>query len=1198
MAIDEKDVFVAALALPDGEEREAYLQSVCAGHPALLGRVRELLAAHEEPQGPLDRGPAEPSVTVAAARREDPGSVVGPYKLLELIGEGGMGSVWMAQQTEPVKRLVAVKLIKAGMDSGQVLARFEAERQALALMDHPNIARVFDAGSTPDGRPFFVMELVKGVPITRYCDEHSLTPRQRLELFIPVCQAIQHAHQKGIIHRDIKPSNVLVALYDDRPVPKVIDFGVAKATGQPLTERTLHTGFGAVVGTVEYMSPEQASFNQLDVDTRSDVYSLGVLLYELLTGSPPFSRKELEMAGLLEVLRLIREQEPPKPSTKLSSSAGLPALAATRGTEPKRLAALVRGELDWIVMKALEKDRSRRYETANGLALDVQRYLVDEPVQACPPSLGYRLRKLVRRNKGPVLAAVLVILSLVSGLVASLYFAVQASERADDFEKAKERADDEAGKAQHEKAQAIEARDQARHLVYVTRISPVPRLWREGKRGRVLEILEQLRPGRDEKDLRGWEWHHQWRLCHGALRTLTGHDGEGLRSGAQALAYSPDCRLLASGGGMSEGGKLILWDAVAGRELRRLQGHTKLISGVAFSPDGRTLASISWDSTVRLWDVATGRLLRSLEHKTDYRNTVSFSPDGRQLVSLANLVFGAPAGPGGVAAKSHASVKLWDVASGRELGAWDTDLLALLAFIPDGKVLTVDADAIKLREPATGKELQSFPLKGMGREMEAALSADGSRLALVGGEQLGLWEVGGGGPTRSRKGLKDEWPSHLAFSPDGRHVAWAGQDGTVKVWDLGPRDYVPPATVQLLEGQVSCVAFSPDGLRLAAAGDDGPIRILDAGGSGREMRRARGPLMLGDSQLVIATESGALPFCDPSTGEKLRGLGGHDGGMTCMAVSPDRRIIATGGRDCRVRLWNAANGEPLRSLPGHVNPVWVLAFSPDGSLLVSGDGPTSDPKQPKEGAVRVWDPANGRELHCLRGHPAGVMALAFRPDGGLVSVSHDGTVKMWDAARGLEKSTARVGLKRVAGVALSPDGRFLACAGGDRAVRLWDLSKDREVRAFVAADHHPGGRGYPHAVTFSPDGKRLVAGSESDIRFWDVTTGEEVCTIPAPYMVGSFSALAFSPDGGHLVGRGSGLFAWDGRPLTEELAVEREAIGILDQLFGRPLPRQAVLEQLRTNPALAEPVRRRALGLASQYPEQQDTKGQIGPLRP
>ena len=342
-------------------DRGAFLAAECGDNAELRERVERLLTAHAELDAPANTAAHSRNAGTAtfdhpySARTEDQepepdadAVIAGKYKLIEEIGEGGMGSVWMAQQTEPVKRVVAVKLIKAGMDSKAVLARFEAERQALALMDHPNIAKVLDAGATLDGRPFFVMELVKGTPITKFCDERKLTPRQRLELFVPVCQAIQHAHQKGIIHRDIKPTNVLVALYDDRPVPKVIDFGVAKATGRALTDKTLTTGFGAVVGTPEYMSPEQASFNNLDIDTRSDVYSLGVLLYELLTGSPPFARKELEKAGLLEILRVVREEEPPKPTTKLSTADALPTLSANRGTEPSEAdgAAAQRTRLD------------------------------------------------------------------------------------------------------------------------------------------------------------------------------------------------------------------------------------------------------------------------------------------------------------------------------------------------------------------------------------------------------------------------------------------------------------------------------------------------------------------------------------------------------------------------------------------------------------------------------------------------------------------------------------------------------------------------------------------------------------------------------------------------------------------------------------------------------------------------------------
>ena len=344
---------------------------------------------------------------------EQPGTVIGPYKLLQPIGEGGMGTVYMAEQTQPVRRTVALKLIKAGMDSRQVLARFGAERQALALMDHPNIAKVFDAGTTDTGRPYFVMELVKGIPITRFCDERRLTPRERLELVIPVCQAVQHAHQKGIIHRDLKPSNVLVALYDGKPVPKVIDFGVAKATGPRLTDQTLYTEFGAVVGTLEYMSPEQAELNQLDIDTRSDIYSLGVLLYELLTGSTPLDRKRLKQAAILEMLRVIREEESPRPSMRLSTTEELPSIAACRNIEPRKLSGLVRGELDWIVMKALEKDRNRRYETANGLAADLRRYLDDEPVQACPPSAWYRFGKFARRNRGALAIASTVLLAVL-----------------------------------------------------------------------------------------------------------------------------------------------------------------------------------------------------------------------------------------------------------------------------------------------------------------------------------------------------------------------------------------------------------------------------------------------------------------------------------------------------------------------------------------------------------------------------------------------------------------------------------------------------------------------------------------------------------------------------------------------------------------------------------------------------------------
>jgi serine/threonine protein kinase len=447
-------IFTEALTRPDPAERVAYLDGACGGDAGLRRRVEELLEAHPgmgrflepdaaarsedpthlppgataafepEPQPPADMltGPSQPIPSEDAppagqvAGAAPSAVIAGRYTLVEMIGEGGMGSVYRAEQTDPVKRQVALKLIKGGTDSKAVLARFDAERQALALMDHPNIARVYDGGTTAAGQPFFVMELVRGVPITEFCDQKRLPVRARLELFVSVCQAVQHAHQKGIIHRDLKPGNVLVTEVDGRPTPKVIDFGVAKATEVRLTEMS-YADTGAIVGTPAYMSPEQADPSSMDIDTRTDVYALGVVLYELLVGSPPIDARQFKRGAILEMLRMVREVDPPRPSTKLSAAENLPNIAANRDIEPVRLAKALRGELDWVVMKALEKDRTRRYDTANGLARDLQRYLADEVVEARPPSRGYRLKKFVRRHTGQVIAASLVLLALLGGIV-------------------------------------------------------------------------------------------------------------------------------------------------------------------------------------------------------------------------------------------------------------------------------------------------------------------------------------------------------------------------------------------------------------------------------------------------------------------------------------------------------------------------------------------------------------------------------------------------------------------------------------------------------------------------------------------------------------------------------------------------------------------------------------------------------------
>jgi serine/threonine protein kinase/tetratricopeptide (TPR) repeat protein len=440
----EEELFHQALELPPGPQRDAFLQKACAGDETLREGVETLLHAHTEAGAVLEPLVPRPSPESATAPvTEKTGDKIGRYKLLQVIGEGGFGIVYMAEQQEPVRRRVALKIIKLGMDTKQVIARFEAERQALALMDHPNIAKVFDAGATETGRPFFVMELVRGVPITEYCDQNHLSTRQRLELFILVCKAIQHAHQKGVIHRDIKPSNVLVTLHDGVPVPKVIDFGIAKAIDQPLTEKTLFTRFEQFMGTPAYMSPEQAEMSALDVDTRTDIYALGVLLYELLSGKPPFDPDALVKSGIDAMRRTIREQDPVKPSTRLAtlSNADLTTVAAQHDAEPRKLPGLVRGDLDWVVMKALEKDRTRRYDTANGLAMDIERHLRNEPIVARPPSNLYLFQKLVRRNKLLFAAASAVAVSLVIGLGVSTWLFLREKE-------ARGRADTEARKSQ------------------------------------------------------------------------------------------------------------------------------------------------------------------------------------------------------------------------------------------------------------------------------------------------------------------------------------------------------------------------------------------------------------------------------------------------------------------------------------------------------------------------------------------------------------------------------------------------------------------------------------------------------------------------------------------------------------------------------------------------------------------------------
>src|SRR5437667_273170 len=636
----EESLFVETLRRPVSE-RAAFLEAACHGDPALRERLEALLAAHEQPATVSDTRVADrPSNMRDLADESDKavGRTLGPYKLLEQVGEGGYGVVYVVEQEEPVRRRLALTVIKLGMASRQVVARFEAERQALAMMDHPNIAKVLDAGTTDTGRPFFVMELVRGIRITDYCDQNNLSTQDRLDLFIKVCHAIQHAHQKGIIHRNIKPSNILVTLHDGVPVPKVIDFGIAKATEGRLSDATVYTQLHQFIGTPAYMSPEQAEMSGLDIDTRSDIYSLGVLLYELLTGRTPFDAKELMASGLDTMRKTIREREPVRPSTRLATLQGeeLTTTARRRSTDAPKLVHLLKGDLDWIVMKCLEKDRTRRYDTANGLAMDLKRHLNQEPVIARPPSTAYRIQKAIRRNKLAFAAAAAVSLALLIGVAVSTTQAVRATraERAKQALLESERQSRQT--ATFAKGEAEVERDRARRNLYAADINLAHQAWLQSNLGKARRLLARTRPEAGQEDLRGWEWRYLWGLTRGDdIAEIARFNG-----GVFHLAFVDNDRSVAvglTGLGAEERGSL-LFDLGATRLTnRRAIGRSPLAVPV-FLPGRKWLMSSQVDSnrySVSVLNAATLNEVIQLP-APDFVKAMSVSRDGQWFAAYQN----------------------------------------------------------------------------------------------------------------------------------------------------------------------------------------------------------------------------------------------------------------------------------------------------------------------------------------------------------------------------------------------------------------------------------------------------------------------------------------------------------------------------------------------------------------------------------
>ncbi|MCI0534563.1 MAG: protein kinase, partial [Verrucomicrobiales bacterium] len=925
------NIFLNARVVHEPSERAAYLAQACGADAELRGRVEAMLGDAEAAEayfGPEKETAAGHSNALVS---EGPGVLIGRYKLLQKIGEGGMGVVYMAEQREPVTRKVALKIIKLGMDTRQVVARFEAERQALALMDHPNIARVLDGGATETGRPYFVMELVQGAPITEFCNKNKLPALERIKLFMAVCQAIQSAHQKGIIHRDLKPSNVLVTLHNSQPMPKVIDFGVAKATNQKLTEKTLFTNFATIIGTPAYMSPEQAEMSSMDVDTRSDIYSLGVLLYELLTGTTPFPEKRLCSAGYNEMRRIILEEEPERPSTRLTKTRAAASAADCAAKSALRISeSAIDADLDWIVMKCLEKDRSRRYETASGLAADLQRHMNNQPVLARPPSAAYQLGKAFQRNRLAFTAVLAVAVALVLGIIGSSWQAIRAA----NAERVQNRLRHEAelarvqeshlrGQAERERQRAEDKELTARRYLYDSQIKLAHQALLENRLGRALELLNAQRPGPGQQDLRGWEWRYLWRACRSdELRTISRHSGP-----ASAVAFSPDGQWIASG---DESGILKICQASQPAEQREFSMGS--IHDLAFSPDGEWLATAA-ESVVNLRPFRDPDKVSTLPHPRRVY-AVAFSPDGLRLAT----VWGDQA-------------SIWNVASGKEISRF-TPLAPRftheLAFSPDNETLAIglghgQISLWNLSSNAPLGLLQGHRYIRGGNQVVTALSFSPDGALLVSGgwdKTIKVWNLPEGNLVADIP-AHGAWVSDLAFSPDGKVLASVSADQTIKLWDT--RTWQTAGTLRGHAQPISSVASAPDNKSLATSADDGAVKLWSV--DQRSLPLDSFPLAGNGASMALSEDGGWLfaEYFDRSflivetatmkTNRYAYPLPNYFNG----AVAPGGEIVALATHDGHVVIYGLRPTalEELARAKAHAGKINYLAFSRDAKLLVT-----------------------------------------------------------------------------------------------------------------------------------------------------------------------------------------------------------------------------------------------------------------------